>query len=208
MVNENQVIVEKHCHDQNHHLCVKRVCWSAIFAGVLVGLGLGFLLHLYGVALSLSVYSSSSDGASVIAIGGLLAMIVGIIASMGIAGFVAGHLGRFHYHGVHGGVLYGFITWSLILVLTAVIAGPMGYYFSSYSKSLSHPVGLQAASVVVSDSNGTVTTTKTKKTTTVQSNSVTPTELAWGGWILFGLFFIGAFSSCVGACCGMRRCRE
>ena len=37
---------------------------------------------------------------------------------------------------------------------------------------------------------------------------ITPTELAWSGWVIFALFFVGALSSCIGACCGMQCKRE
>ena len=37
---------------------------------------------------------------------------------------------------------------------------------------------------------------------------INPTQLAWGGWLVFLLFFVGAISSCIGATCGMRCKRE
>lgn len=190
-------------------VCCQRVCWSAIFSGVVVGLGLGFLLHLYGVAISLSALSSGTNGAPVIAIGGLLGLLVGVIASMGIAGFVSGYLGRFHYYPLHGGVMYGFITWSLILFITALSAGPIGHYMDLYGKTVARSSVVHTPGImVVSDTvdNGT----ETKKVVVVKENkaNVTPTQLAWGGWVVFALFLVGALSSCVGACCGIRCKRE
>ena len=35
-----------------------------------------------------------------------------------------------------------------------------------------------------------------------------PKHLAWNGWILFILFFLGAISSCISACYGMRGKKE
>ncbi|CDZ79238.1 hypothetical protein BN59_03556 [Legionella massiliensis] len=179
----------------------RRICWSAIFAGAFTGLGLGFLLQLYGIAIGLSAYSSSSSGGAVIAIGGFLGMLVGIIASMIAAGFVAGHLGRSCYSHCHDGVIYGFLTWSLALVLSAILLFPLTYYTSAYTKALSPTVEvtntLPHSIAIKSDANSTQGTMKT-----YPNIKTTPTALTGSSWILFLLFFIGAISSCVGACWG------
>ncbi|MBA2650910.1 MAG: hypothetical protein H0U73_01370, partial [Tatlockia sp.] len=39
-----------------------KISWSAIFSGALIGLGLGFLLQLFGIAIGLSAYHSTSAG--------------------------------------------------------------------------------------------------------------------------------------------------
>lgn len=194
-MNNDPVILEKECRVHHGH----SMCWSAVFSGAFVGVGLAFLLHLYGVAIGLSAYSSSSDGASIIAIGGLLGMLIGIIASMATAGFVAGYLGRHHYHQMHGGVMYGFITWSLILIMSVITAGSLAKYTSAYSEALNKPVSVSTYHV---DEN-TVSKPTVKVETATSVKEVTPKELAWSGWIIFGFFFVGALSSCIGACCGM-----
>ena len=54
---------------ENEHCVINQhshICWSAIFAGAFVGVGLGFLLHLFGSAIGLSAYSSNSTGAQAI----------------------------------------------------------------------------------------------------------------------------------------------
>lgn len=184
---------------------VHRICWSAIFSGAFVGIGLGFLLHLYGMAISLSAFSSSINGAKVIAIGGFLGMLVGVIASMMASGFVAGYLGRFHYQPVHGGVIYGFVTWSLIIFLSAIMIGPMQNYIVAYGNTLTH-------SVVSSDVKTTSLTVNSNTVKIEKNNNETATvsknALAWAGWIIFILFFVGALSSCIGAICGMHCKRE
>lgn len=199
MINEDHVITEERY--RGHHRY--RLCWSAIFAGALVGVGLGFLLHLYGVAISLSAFSSSQQGASVIAIGGLLGMLIGVIAAMATAGFVAGYLGRYHYYQTHGGVIYGFITWSLILLISAMAVGPLTQYVSKYGESLSntHQVNVSDDSAV---NNAQKPVIKTVSGTNTKVAEITPEQLAWSGWIIFALFFIGGLSSCIGACCGMQ----
>ena len=183
-----------------------RVCWSAIFAGAFTGLGLAFLLHCYGLAIGLSAFSSSAQGASLIAIGGLLGVVLGVIAAMAASGFVAGYLGRFHYFPHNGGVIYGFVTWSMVLFLSAIMLTPLEHYASDYKNAL-----LNTTVTETRHDDGKKIALKehkaspVKKETAVSSEQVlSADQLAWGGWLVFGLFFIGAVSSCVGASCGMR----
>jgi hypothetical protein len=206
MINKDPMVTDT---GNNLHL-IHRICWSAIFAGAFVGLGLGFLLQLYGTAISLSAYSSTPQGASVIALGGLIGMIIGVIAAMATAGFVAGYLGRFHYYPLHGGIIYGFVTWSLILFLSAVITVPMGHFVSTYENTLTRAtvvVGSNVDDTKVSNDNNT-NAVKHHKVTTDEPVTVSANKLAWGGWTMFILFFIGAISSCVGASYGMKCKRE
>lgn len=200
-----------HTVNENPMNCNYKICWSAIFAGAFVGLGLGFLLHLYGTAISLSAYSSSASGASVIAIGGFLGLLVGIIASMLTAGFVAGYLGRCHYYHTSGGIIYGFITWSLCLVMSVLLAGALMQYISTYThgvkNSIENTPKVQLTNKHSANDNNVPIPTH-QNTTDETATKVTPSELAWSGWILFILFFIGALSSCIGASLGMNCKRE
>lgn len=181
-----------------------RVCWSAIITGALVGVGLGFLLNLFALAMGLSAYSSSTDGATVIAIGGLIGLLIGVIVSMAAAGFVAGFLGRFYHCYCHGGVIYGFVTWSLALILSALLIMPMKHYVTLYESNLNR----SAVTAQLSTPNVDVTdNSKAKAKANAPEVTMEPKHLAWSGWIIFILFIIGAFSSCIGACFGMR-CRN
>lgn len=200
MINQNPIVTERGYPIHRIH----RLCWSSIFGGAFVGVGLTFLLHLYGVAISLSAFSSSQHGAAVLAIGGLIGMLIGVIAAMGAAGFVAGYLGRFHYYPIHGGVIYGFITWSLAIFLSAVMIGPLTHYVADYGNSLANPsmMDVPSADVSIAAQNNVAVVNGQKVV------APSPAELAWGGWIIFGMFFIGALSSCVGASCGIRCKRE
>lgn len=179
--------------------------WAAIFVGALVGVGLGFLLNLFGMAIGLSAYSATPDGATAIAIGGVLGILIGVIASMGAAGFVAGYIARFYHCYCHGGVIYGFVTWSLALMLSALLLIPISHYVSFYEDNL-NPSAI-TTEVVSAKNDGTVSKVSTEveknKLAATAAEQVTPKNLAWSGWIVFLLFFIGALSSCIGACCGM-----
>lgn len=191
---------------------IHRICWSAVFAGAFVGLGLLFLLHLYGVAISLSVFNSANHGAA-IAIGGFLGMVIGVIAAMVAAGFVTGYLGRFHYYPLHGGVIYGFVTWSLIIFLSAIMIGPMQRYVLSYGNALSNTVVMKGEAVnsenePVTNNSSSSSQDEMKSNTNDDSITITTAQQTWTGWIVFVLFFVGALSSCIGATCGMHCKRE
>lgn len=187
----------------DHQKCYKgspaRICWTAILAGAFVGMGLSFLLSIYSTAIGLSAYSASPNGAMAIAIGGVIGLIIGVIVAMGVAGFVAGYLGRFHYCYCHGGVLYGFITWSIIVMLTALLIMPMGHYVSFYKESINP--ALSSTEVSTTDVNASVN--QQANLTSQQVVNANAKNLAWSGWIIFILFFLGAISSCIGACYGM-----
>ncbi len=169
---------------------VHHVSWSAIFAGALVGLGLGFLLKLYSVAIGLTFYSASTQGAPIIAIGGLLSMLIGIIISMMLTGFVTGYMGRSHCS-YTGGVIYGFITWSLVLFLSALMMGPAHQYVKSYTSSFSQ-------NSVANDDSPSISSTHN-----VPLASVPVKGLVWSGWVIFLVFFGSAISCCIGAVLGM-----
>lgn len=176
-----------------------RINWAAIFAGALVGVGLGFLLNIFSMAIGLSAYTSGPDGANVIAIGGVLGLLIGVIASMGTAGFVAGYLGRFYHCYCHAGVIYGFVTWSLALLLSALLVIPMSHYATFYEKNLNpHLTPTQISATETSDK-----LTHQENVPPKKAMNITPEHLAWSGWILFIIFFLGAFSSSLGACYGM-----
>jgi hypothetical protein len=189
-VENEQCLIHHHSH----------FSWSAIFAGAIIGVGLGFLLHLFGIAIGLSAYSASSSGAQAIAIGGVLGILIGVIVSMAAAGYVAGYLGRFKQCYCHGGIIYGFVTWSMALLLSALLVIPLTHYTSMYKYSL--------ASSIVTKAAGSSDATPTPGEPQVVSKGAdtdvtTPSDLAWGGWLMFLLFFIGAISCCVGACWGL-----
>ncbi|MBA4695895.1 MAG: hypothetical protein H2069_00730 [Legionella sp.] len=174
--------------------------WAAIFAGALVGMGLGFLLNIFSMAIGLSAYTSV-NGSMVVAIGGVLGLLIGSIVAMGVAGFVAGYLGRFYHCYCHGGVIYGFLTWSLAIMLSAALILPVTRYITFYEENLA-PVTVTAADVNAAEVSQQQALPSPEKIVHAH-----PKHLAWNGWILFLFFFLGALASCMGACCGMG-CRK
>ena len=188
--------------DQNYYRSTKRISWSAILAGALVGVGLSFLLNLFGVAIGLSAFSMSESGAASLAVGGLLGLIISTIVAMYFAGLTSGYLGRLYVPKRNMGIVYGFTTWSVSLILTVVLTAHIGSYIDSYSTTVTRN------SVVVSQVKAEPAKTSHISDEQKQKiETVTPKQatggMAVGAFIVFALFFVGAFASCVGAHHGM-----
>ncbi|MDI1351669.1 MAG: hypothetical protein PSV35_02705, partial [bacterium] len=144
-------------------------------------------------------------GAVVLAIGGLIGILIGVIASMFVGGYAAGYLGRLYSPMRNHGILYGFITWTVALMLTAVVTGFLSNYLTTYSNKVSNSVFVVPANkehateqVIVESTPSSMA--KEQKTVKV---TATPNSLFWGAFSVFILFFVGAFASCVGASWGM-----
>ncbi|KTD07643.1 hypothetical protein [Legionella jamestowniensis] len=195
--------------ETNHcHHVFKRISWTAIFVGALVGVGLGFLLNLFGIAIGLSLFTLNQEGATVLAIGGLIGLLIGVIASMIVAGYAAGYLGRLYCPKRNLGILYGFTTWVISLILGAIMAGHMSSYVSTYTTHVSRAVATTQTTTPNVTRDETSNQTTTAPAGTAVPANVSPDSLAWGAFMIFVLFFIGAVSTCIGACWGMSCKRE
>lgn len=197
MIKETIAIHEQHCATYP----LKRICWSAIFVGALVGVGLSFLLNLFGIAIGLSAVTVSESGGIALAVGGVVGIGIAVIISMLLAGYAAGYLGRKYAPRRNLGILYGFATWTVALLFSATITSSLSHYASSYSRAVMH-----TTIVMQQDARDDVRPAKaTSDQSEVTAADVTATtkSLAYGAFTLFVLFFIGAISACVGACLGM-----
>lgn len=191
--------------EQNCYHRTKRISWSAIFAGAIVGVGLGFLLNLFGVAIGLSAFSMTESGGLSLMLGGLVGLIIATIAAMFFGGLTAGYLGRLYVPKRNLGLIYGFTTWSVSIILTALLAAYVGNYVNDYSTNITHQ------SVTVTQEKVVTKSTKAHEEQKVSSMPIkdASTGIAVGAFVIFALFFIGAFSSCLGAHYGMRcRCGD
>lgn len=213
MINEPIITEERHYHRHAH----KRISWTAIFIGALVALGLGFLLNLFGLAIGLSAFTLNDTGANVIAIGGLLGILIGVIVSMLAAGYTAGYLGRLYCPKRNLGIVYGFSTWTLALILSALITAPLSQHVSTFTKNnvTSPSVSVTTDNSKNANNNLTSASVESTSTPTAQNpnqktiNINAPTEtLAWGAFSIFLLFFLSAFFCCLGACWGMNCHRD
>jgi hypothetical protein len=183
----------------------KRISWTAIFMGALVGMGLTFLLGLFSTAIGLSAFNLSQDGTIVLAIGGLAGILIGIICSMLAGGYTAGYLGRLHSPLRNLGILYGFGTWTVALLLSALFAGQLSTYLTTYSDKISNSVLVVPGNKANATEQMVVKSTPTsidKDQKTIKVTA-TPKSLASGAFIVFMVFLVGAISNCIGACWGM-----
>jgi hypothetical protein len=151
---------------------IYNLSWTAIFIGTSIGFGLSFLLDLFGLALGLSLFSTTNTGATLIAFGGMVGILIGLVTTMLAAGYVTGYLGRSPNAQQRLGIFYGLTTWSLILILNVLLASSLNLYISNVM-SITY---LPSPAVINS-----------------------PRVIAESAFIMFSLFLVGAFSTCIGA---------
>jgi hypothetical protein len=179
----------------------KGISWGAIFAGALVVIGLGFLLNLFSIAMGLSIYYINPEGLTKLAVGGFTALLIGIIITMFVGGFTAGYVGRSCCLKHNSGVIYGFTTWVLALLLTALLTTHIGRYLTSYSNFIEKPT------IIVATADETLNKVGKPAEVTVTEEKVAE-KTALGAFIIFSLFFVGALASCFGGYCGVGSCRK
>lgn len=178
-----------------HSVECKCLSWKPIFAGALVAIGLTFLLNLFSVAIGLTAFTTGSDGVEKLALSGLIATSIGVVASMFAAGWLTGYLGKHYCTKRHLGALYGFLAWCVALIIAIFLASHAQEYVRFYGHFISGTTVQMAGSTVA----GTVTA----------SAELSPNTLVISTYIIFILFFLSAFSCSLGGHAGMRhRCKE
>ena len=199
--------------EHNHpHICgLKCISWTAIFSGAFVGVGLSFLLNLLCIGIGLSAFTATQEGSMVLAVSGFIGLVIAAFISMFMGGWVAGYLGRPYCSRRHLGELYGFITWSVALVLTILLAANASKFVSNFNDSVLMHSNTSMVNVTINDaaplvSQKTRTNPSTGNTvthTTVNAEKAT-NALGVTAFVTFFLFFIGALASCFGGCLAMR----
>lgn len=187
----------------------KRVCWTAILAGALVGIGLTFLVNLFGMVIGLSIFTvDEASGAAAIAIGGVIGVLVGILVAMFLAGYTSGYLGRHLAPKRNIGILYGFLTWILALLLTGFVMSNLSNHVTNYSSVVAGPRVSLNASTEKKDSS--VTIDKAKKSdneTKAVKVMASARDMTIVSFLVFVFFLLGAAAACWGGCAGMS-CRH
>lgn len=209
----------------------KVLVWGAIIAGALVAFGLTFLLQLFDKALGIQIFRTASEGAAEGMIwGGFIASIIGIVVTMFFAGWVSGHVAKYHIYNNnffsgypfarHYGLLYGFLTWCLALILSLAFMTHMSahpHYFHGSANTGLSVVGMtthQAASEMTEDNtqkNDSAATTANNDNATNDKDEntdnnmpdINPSPMALSLFLTFILFFLGAIASCFGGYCGL-----
>lgn len=97
---------------------IKRISWSAVFAGVLVAIVTQMLLTLLGIGIGLGTIDpvEEQNPAEGLGIGSAIWYIVSSLLSLFVGGWVAGRLASAPR--LFDGVIHGILTWSLMTLLT------------------------------------------------------------------------------------------
>jgi len=172
-----------------HPIECKCFTWKPIIAGALTAIGLTFLLNLFSVAISLTAFTTNDQGVENLALGGLIATSLGIVATMFASGWLAGYLGNRYCTKRHLGALYGFLTWCVALIIMMFLAVHINDYINLYTHFIS------GTSVNLAASNTAAQ---------VATPAPQPNQLVISTYIVFSLFFLSALSCSFGGHCGMR----
>lgn len=199
----NDVSMHHHCH-------VKCMSWTALIVGALVGIGLSFLLNLFSVAIGLSAFTLSQDGLVTLAIGGFIGLLIGGIVSMFVAGFTAGYLGRPYCAKRNLGVVYGFGTWCLMLILSVFLTAPLGRFVSNYTAAVANNQKVTEIIVTKMPNNeaGVQASTHNGATQVAVDPEKAANSMGMAAFIIFVIFFIGALACCFGGHAGMVCCKD
>jgi hypothetical protein len=123
---------------------VKRMSWSAVFAGVVVVLIIQLALSLLGMGIGMTTIDpqqqGGTPGATTFGIGAAIWWIVTTLIAVGAGGWVAGRLAGMprRIDGLlHGLITFGFATLLLFYLVTSTAASLIGGTFSAAGNVLS-----------------------------------------------------------------------
>jgi len=175
--------------DKSHAYVCHSFCWKPIIAGALFAIGLTFLLNLFSVAIGLTAFTTDTAGMETLVFTGLLAMSFGLIVIMFGSGWLTGYLAKPYNPNRDMGAIYGFLAWTIALILAIFIALPAQHYILYYGQFISGKVRAYSPSVSMN------------ATTAILSEHA---NLVISAYILFILFFLSAFAFSLGGHIGMR----
>jgi hypothetical protein len=188
----------------NKSICV--LSWSALFAGALGGLGLNFLLNLLALAIGLASFSIEESGQTFFSLGGFLAFGFFAVLSMFFTGWIAGILSPRNLKRTAWGLLFGFLSWCILLVGTTILLMNMIQFAAFHSNFTSNLVAIKIQ-------NNAPMLTETK----AHSIQISPLSLnietkkkviTVNAFLTFLFFFMGAVSSSIGGLIGHRMVRQ
>lgn len=168
-------------HGIEERCCHRQVSWAGVTIGALAAIGLSFLFGLFATSIGLSALSTTGD--KTFLIGGFLGMLILTIFSMGLAGWIAGFLGKPSCSSHNMGCIYGFAAWCLALIVLILISSSVGPFIAASVAHLTNTPSVNPEAVP----------------TTQQIENT-----AWVTFLTFVLFFIGALSSTLGGHWGFR----
>ena len=114
---EERTVNDRISGDDSRRMMIPGIRWSAIFAGVVVGISVQTLLGILGIAGGLSVMNDMSGESS--GFGPMLWTIVSLLVSAFAGGFFAARLSGSRRKS--DGAMYGAVAWAVSMLLFAVI---------------------------------------------------------------------------------------
>lgn len=168
-------------------IACRYLSWHGIFAGVAVAIGLTFLFNLLTVGLGLSLATRNDSGATALAFGGIAWMIVGSYIVLFIPGWVSGRIvSQDCSMSVGCGLLHGFVTWSIYLMLSWVL---LSFMTDELTAAILHSlfVGFPA-----------------EQTAAAVNDIQTANRTGYAGLLSFVIFLVGALGCTIGGACGVK----
>jgi hypothetical protein len=113
---ETNILSDPHSYSQPGFL--KRISWSAVFAGVLIALVVQMLLTLLGLGIGLSTIDAVEEQkpAAGLGIGSAIWYIISSLIALFIGGWISGRLASAPR--LFDGIIHGVLTWCLVTLLT------------------------------------------------------------------------------------------
>lgn len=111
---------EKKCmHNYTH------ICWSSVISGSLVAIGLVFLFCLLTEGLGLTSATRTEGSTEILVFAVLAWLFVGSYVVFFMSGYVTGKIARTHCERSCHGLLYGFMSWALAIIVCIMLVTPM-----------------------------------------------------------------------------------
>lgn len=176
------------------------ISWSALYGGAVAGVGLNFLMNLLALGLGVTSFSVSENGDTLFSGWGFSFFIISALCAMFITGWIAGTFTPRVLEKRTWGLLYGFLSWSLLLIFTIILITNFIQYtafHSNFTSSLveiklkhSLPMLTETAAHKIPNSPLSFNIETHKKVITLNA------------LLTFLLFFVGATASALGGFIG------
>ncbi|ASQ45598.1 hypothetical protein [Legionella clemsonensis] len=188
---------------ENKGECYPYLSWTAIFSAAIIGVGLNFLLNLFSLGLGISSFSIDLQGKTSLSFAGFICFCISSIIAMFFTGWFAGKLSPPMLQGRLWGAFYGFLAWSLLLIITVLIITNMIQFLAFHSNFTSNLVSVK---LTHSAPMLTETIAHITKSSPLSFNiETTKKVLTLNAMLTFILFFLGALSSCIGGFIGYKK---
>lgn len=176
------------------------ISWSALYAGAITGVGLNFLMNLLVLGLGIATFSVHTSGQTNFSGLGFSCFIISALIAMFCTGWVAGKLTPPLLECRRWGLLYGFLSWSLLLIFTIILITNFIQYAAFHSNFTANLIEIRLKS---NSPMLTSTTAHSLRSSPLSFNIETNSKIiTLNALLTFFLFFIGALASSIGGFIG------